>query len=100
MSTGLSHQAVPAFFAGRDGQYIQPLSLRGRVNLGDVTARELHERGGAATRGERLHEYGRAGRLRFLQRVGEILHLVAGQLVPERIRQMAIGHQDLHVAEC
>jgi len=99
MSTGLSHQAVPPFFAGRYGRYIRPRSVRGRVNLGDVTARELHERGVAATRGERLHEYGRAGRLRFLQRVGKILHLVAGQLVPERIRQMAIGHEDGDLAE-
>src|SRR5215510_8608271 len=69
------------------------------MDLGDVAARKLHD-GRMPTIscvGSRQHL--RAGRFRFLQRLGQILNVVASQLVPVWVRQMAISYQHGHLTE-
>src|SRR5262247_177696 len=69
------------------------------MDLSDVAARKLHD-GRMPTIGcVRSRQHFRAGRFRLVHRLGEIVDIVASQLVPVRIGQMAISYQHGHLTE-
>src|ERR1700685_760325 len=75
--------------------------LRGQaVDFGDEAAGKFHDRAGPIGKFVRRRQYLRAGSRGFCKRGAEVLHLVSRDLAAERIRQVAVGHKNLHVAEC
>src|SRR6516225_7890920 len=69
------------------------------MNLGDVAAWELQDRGLAVTDHVGFNQHCCACAFSLADRRREIGDLVARHLPPMRIREMAIGHQHGHAAE-
>src|ERR1700761_2275050 len=74
-------------------------SVTGGVDLGHVTAGELHHGRFATLAGIRRNQYLRIVRFCFGQRVGQATDLVTRHLVPIGIRQMAVRYEYRHLSE-
>src|SRR6476660_4949621 len=69
------------------------------MDLGDVAAGKLHDGRIPTISGVGSRQYVRAGRFRLFQGLGQIVNVVASQLVPVRIRQMPISYEYGHLTE-
>src|SRR5271170_306965 len=86
--------------ASDDASHAHQFSFaRAGMDLGDIAAGELDNRGLAAVRCEGLDEHAGAGGSRFGERAGEIGHFVAGQLATIRPGQMAVRHNHNRLSE-
>jgi hypothetical protein len=75
------------------------VSVRRRMDLRDVPARKLHDRGLAPLGHEWRDENADSNTLRFFESRLQIVDLVAGVLAAVRIRKMTVRYEHLHLAK-
>src|SRR4029077_9212075 len=75
------------------------LLRRGRMNLRDISARELYQSRGPSVRRVRVDEHDATRRLCLGQGPLQIVDLVARHFAPVRVRQVAVRGEYGHLAE-